>query len=167
MPNSTPSSFPACEFYFACLLLLLSSLFLFSSSFISSTRVPIIVYLPYPALVSIPSKMAAPATGLGSDSLVVHDIEPVTTIGQNDPVANVTNKKPQQSIIPESYDLGAGDEDPTTDELRGRNALRRVSAPIPWVVYTVAFVELCERFSYYGTQVLCKTPTTPYDPDKR
>lgn len=102
--------------------------------------------------------MAAQATGPGSDSLAVHDIEPVTTIGQSDPVTNVTNKKPQQSIIPESYDLGAGDEDPTTDELHGYNALRRVSAPIPWVVYTVAFVELCERFSYYGTQVLCKIP---------
>lgn len=108
--------------------------------------------------------MAAQATGLGSDSLAVHDIESVTAIGQSDPVAN---EKPQQSIIPESYDLGAGDEDPTTDELHGPNALRRVSAPIPWIVYTVAFVELCERFSYYGTQVLCKTPTTPYEPDKK
>lgn len=44
---------------------------------------------------------------------------------------------------------------PTEDELEGENALRRVSAPIPWTVYTVAFVELCERFSYYGTQVVC------------
>lgn len=44
---------------------------------------------------------------------------------------------------------------PTQDELEGENALRRVSAPIPWTVYTVAFVELCERFSYYGTQVVC------------
>lgn len=44
---------------------------------------------------------------------------------------------------------------PTQDELEGEDALRRVSAPIPWTVYTVAFVELCERFSYYGTQVVC------------
>jgi hypothetical protein len=43
----------------------------------------------------------------------------------------------------------------TEEELHGPNALRRVSAPIPWSVYTVAFVELCERFSYYGTQVVC------------
>ncbi|OBT52311.1 hypothetical protein VE04_06871 [Pseudogymnoascus sp. 24MN13] len=43
---------------------------------------------------------------------------------------------------------------PTQDELEGEDALRRVSAPIPWTVYTVAFVELCERFSYYGTQVV-------------
>src|SRR5690554_5158363 len=45
---------------------------------------------------------------------------------------------------------------PTEDELNGANALKRVSAPIPWAVYTVAFVELCERFSYYGTQVVCE-----------
>lgn len=29
--------------------------------------------------------------------------------------------------------------------------LRRVSGKIPWVAFTIAFVELCERFSYYGT----------------
>ncbi|KIW91023.1 uncharacterized protein Z519_07917 [Cladophialophora bantiana CBS 173.52] len=46
------------------------------------------------------------------------------------------------------------DNVPTEGELHGPNALRRVAAPIPWAVYTVAFVELCERFSYYGTQVV-------------
>ncbi|KAJ9602128.1 hypothetical protein H2200_013488 [Cladophialophora chaetospira] len=46
------------------------------------------------------------------------------------------------------------DNIPTQDELHGPSALRRVAAPIPWAVYTVAFVELCERFSYYGTQVV-------------
>ncbi|PYI07407.1 PTR2-domain-containing protein [Aspergillus sclerotiicarbonarius CBS 121057] len=37
---------------------------------------------------------------------------------------------------------------PTYDELK---TLRRVAGKIPWTAYTVAFVELCERFSYYGT----------------
>ena len=32
--------------------------------------------------------------------------------------------------------------------------LRRVSGKIVWVAFTVAFVELCERFSYYGTTVV-------------
>jgi hypothetical protein len=45
---------------------------------------------------------------------------------------------------------------PTEDELHGPGKLLRVSAPIPWAVYTVAFVELVERFSYYGTQVVCE-----------
>jgi POT family proton-dependent oligopeptide transporter len=44
-----------------------------------------------------------------------------------------------------------GDDFPTLDEL---NSLRRVAAKIPWKVYTIAFVELCERFSFYGTQIL-------------
>ncbi|EXJ83708.1 POT family proton-dependent oligopeptide transporter [Capronia coronata CBS 617.96] len=40
---------------------------------------------------------------------------------------------------------------PTEEELK---TLPRVADEIPWRVYTVAFVELCERFSYYGTQIL-------------
>ena len=40
---------------------------------------------------------------------------------------------------------------PSEEELE---TLRRVSGPIPWTAYTVAFVELCERFSYYGTTVV-------------
>jgi len=37
---------------------------------------------------------------------------------------------------------------PTDDELK---TLRRVPAKLPWIAFTVAFVELCERFAYYGT----------------
>lgn len=76
-------------------------------------------------------------------------------------VTTVVNEKlaepgrPEKSLISASYNNEIGDEDPTEEDLHGPNALRRVSAPIPWAVYTVAFVELCERFSYYGTQVLC------------
>jgi POT family proton-dependent oligopeptide transporter len=43
------------------------------------------------------------------------------------------------------------DDSPTDEELK---TLSRVADKIPWRVYTVAFVELCERFSYYGTQIL-------------
>ena len=41
---------------------------------------------------------------------------------------------------------------PTEEELR---TLPRIADKIPPRIYTVAFVELCERFSYYGTQILC------------
>jgi proton-dependent oligopeptide transporter, POT family len=48
-----------------------------------------------------------------------------------------------------STELDEGDfEVPTEEEL---HTLRRVSGVIPWAAYTIAFVELCERFSYYGT----------------
>lgn len=43
--------------------------------------------------------------------------------------------------------------DPTEEEF---HTLRRVPNKIPWLVYTIAFVELCERFSYYGTTIVCK-----------
>lgn len=69
--------------------------------------------------------------------------------------------RPEKSLISASYNNQIGDEDPTEEDLHGPNALRRVSAPIPWAVYTVAFVELCERFSYYGTQVLCMLWSSP------
>jgi POT family proton-dependent oligopeptide transporter len=51
-----------------------------------------------------------------------------------------------------------GDDDdlktiPTDEELA---TLRRVSGKLPWQTFTVAFVELCERFSYYGTTAVCK-----------
>lgn len=41
---------------------------------------------------------------------------------------------------------------PTEEE---EHTLRRVSDKLPWTAYTIAFVELCERFSYYGTTVVC------------
>ncbi|KAK2059725.1 POT family protein [Colletotrichum caudatum] len=52
------------------------------------------------------------------------------------------------------YDSKSDDEyadKPTEEEL---STLRRVSGPIHWGIYTIAFAELCERFSYYGSSVL-------------
>ncbi|KAH6641633.1 POT family-domain-containing protein [Chaetomium tenue] len=42
----------------------------------------------------------------------------------------------------------ADGDSPTEEEL---HTLRRVPDKIPWSIYTIAFIELCERFSYYGT----------------
>ncbi|KAF6817289.1 oligopeptide transporter [Colletotrichum sojae] len=43
---------------------------------------------------------------------------------------------------------------PTDEELR---TLRRVSDHIPFKIFTIAFVELCERFSYYGSIIVVIT----------
>lgn len=51
-----------------------------------------------------------------------------------------------QSVSGEEFD-----DTPTEEDLR---TLRRVSGVIKWSMYTIAFVELCERFSYYGSSVL-------------
>lgn len=46
-----------------------------------------------------------------------------------------------------------GEQYPTEDEKTG---LRKVCGHVPWTAYTIAFVELCERFSYYGTTAVCR-----------
>lgn len=43
--------------------------------------------------------------------------------------------------------------EPTPEEMK---TLRRVTGKIPWTAYTVTFVELCERFSWYGTTAVCE-----------
>lgn len=43
---------------------------------------------------------------------------------------------------------------PTLEELA---TLRRVANNIPLKLFSIAFIELCERFSYYGTTVVCKS----------
>ncbi|KZL67796.1 peptide transporter ptr2 [Colletotrichum incanum] len=57
--------------------------------------------------------------------------------------------------VEDNYYDSKSDDDyedkPTEEEL---NTLRRVSGPIHWGIYTIAFAELCERFSYYGSSVL-------------
>jgi POT family proton-dependent oligopeptide transporter len=54
----------------------------------------------------------------------------------------------------EVFEADLEGEEPTEEELR---TLPRVSGKIPWTAFTIAFVELCERFGYYGCQVLCKS----------
>jgi len=46
-----------------------------------------------------------------------------------------------------------GSEDVSEEDLKN---LRRISGKIPWSAFTIAFVELCERFSYYGTTIVCQ-----------
>lgn len=43
---------------------------------------------------------------------------------------------------------------PNVEELA---TLRRVANTIPAKLFTIAFIELCERFSYYGCTVVCRS----------
>jgi len=50
------------------------------------------------------------------------------------------------------FDADLEGEEPTEEDLA---TLPRISGKIPWSAFTIAFVELCERFGYYGCAVLC------------
>lgn len=52
-----------------------------------------------------------------------------------------------------------GEQYPTSDELK---TLRRTHGHVPWLLYTIAFVELCERFAYYGTTIVCTFDDRPH-----
>lgn len=73
---------------------------------------------------------------------------------------SVTKAGIEQAMVTAERRPSEYDDVPTEAELHGPTALRRIAAPIPWAVYTVAFVELCERFSYYGTQIVCTFPAS-------
>ena len=62
------------------------------------------------------------------------------------------------SAVPYEDDASLQKTFPSSDELK---TLRRVAGEIPWTAYTVAFVELCERFSYYGTTAVCMSGNPP------
>lgn len=50
--------------------------------------------------------------------------------------------------------FAADEEDPEYITQEDLINLRRVSGKIPWQAYTIAFCELCERFSYYGSTIV-------------
>jgi POT family proton-dependent oligopeptide transporter len=75
-----------------------------------------------------------------------HEVAPL-------PVAQGQASGRHDSIVyADSSDFEHG-EYPTAEEIQ---TLRRVPDHIDYKVYALAFVELVERFSYYGTTVVCK-----------
>lgn len=56
---------------------------------------------------------------------------------------------------PNSYNSDVGSFDSGEISEEDLRTLRRVAGKIPWQAWTITFVEFCERFSYYGTTVVC------------
>lgn len=87
--------------------------------------------------------------------------DPALDVGPEAARAEVKGLGQLVSPLPEKHvedDAPSGpdsDDDtaPTEEELA---TLRRVPGRIPWICFTVAFVELCERFAYYGTTAVRK-----------
>lgn len=65
------------------------------------------------------------------------------------------NNDDEPSAVP------TGLEAPTMEEMA---TLRRVPNHIPAKLFTIAFIELCERFSYYGCTVVCKLRNSFHSP---
>jgi POT family proton-dependent oligopeptide transporter len=83
---------------------------------------------------------------------IQHDVE--VSEKRQDPSQDLTiEPAPANSSPAEGEDEVLNKVYPTEDDLRN---LRRVSGHLHWTIFTVAFVELCERFSYYGTTAVCK-----------
>lgn len=82
---------------------------------------------------------------------------PIFEVGEKEALARAGTS---DSLTHEPYVEFEADligEEPTEEDLA---TLRRVSGQIPWTAFTIGFVELCERFGYYGCQVLCKCRET-------
>lgn len=93
-----------------------------------------------------------------------------TSIAVSDDVHAIVKDKEAADLAPvltnaEDDDLGitADGRTPTEEEL---HTLRRIPDKIPLSIYTIAFIELCERFSYYGTTAVftnfIQQPRPPY-----
>jgi POT family proton-dependent oligopeptide transporter len=68
-------------------------------------------------------------------------------------------KKASTVVSHAASSIRQGREVPTVEDF---NTLRRISGKVPWTAYTIAFVELCERFSYYGTTAVCMSRAIDY-----
>lgn len=79
---------------------------------------------------------------------------PMYEVGEKQALYSSETTGSHQHAAPVEFEADLEGEEPTAEDLL---TLRRVSGKIPWIAFTIAFVELCERFGYYGCQVLCKS----------
>lgn len=77
---------------------------------------------------------------------------PIFEVGEKQALARSDTTDSHHIQPPVEFEADLEGEEPTPEDLA---TLRRVSGKIPWTAFTIAFVELCERFGYYGCQVLC------------
>ena len=71
-----------------------------------------------------------------------------------EPVSSQSRDDKHKLLNSARYGNSTVDDEPSEEEL---HTLCRVSGQIPFKVYTIALLELCERFSYSGTIVCCKS----------
>ncbi|KAK6856238.1 hypothetical protein PG990_000736 [Apiospora arundinis] len=70
------------------------------------------------------------------------------------PSATLQGTEKENAFVAEHSSTSEGFDSYETPSEEEMQTLRRVSGKINWSIYTIAFAELCERFSYYGSYVL-------------
>ncbi|CCG84806.1 protein of unknown function [Taphrina deformans PYCC 5710] len=102
---------------------------------------------------SVPFDNSVAHSGVGSDKLAPHAVNEKSQHGMADISLTGSHTADEDLKHPDH---------PTEEDLA---TLRKVAGKVPWTAYTVAFVELCERFSYYGsTQVFTNFIQHPLPP---
>lgn len=89
---------------------------------------------------------------------VVHEVEPVQCVLRTPgtfTTAILTNRPKQPEKSTEANEKALTEtpdgEEPNNDE---KSSLRHVAENLPLSAWLIAFIELCERFTYYGMQGL-------------
>ncbi|KAJ5587998.1 uncharacterized protein N7459_003763 [Penicillium hispanicum] len=84
-----------------------------------------------------------------------HDVDVIEKHPDHQPAGSLNSARIEPAPVEQLPNSSHDGEDeslqkiyPNDEDLR---TLRRVAGKLPWTIFTVAFVELCERFSYYGT----------------
>lgn len=93
----------------------------------------------------------AEVTEISKSRAISHDIGTDEKVPVVDDLT-IDNAPPVREGSIEGDDYALEKTAPTDEELA---TLRRVAGKLPAAAYSVAFVELCERFSYYGTTAVC------------
>ncbi|KAM0282393.1 hypothetical protein ACHAQH_003074 [Verticillium albo-atrum] len=91
---------------------------------------------------------------LDNEAIAKAHVPQATIQGTEQELNNAKGSIDITRAVSNTYDdepLGKYEDDPSEEDL---HTLRRVSGGIQWSMYTIAFAELCERFSYYGSAVL-------------
>ncbi|KAI5202111.1 PTR2-domain-containing protein [Aureobasidium subglaciale] len=86
------------------------------------------------------AKAHVPEAAIQGTAYEIHAGRGSMDVGKSQPLYEVRTPETEEE-----------DDTPTEDDLKN---LRRISGKIKWAAYTVAFVELAERFSYYGSSIL-------------
>jgi hypothetical protein len=88
---------------------------------------------------------------VAAQEVAKHDAELRKSVEARKSDAAAADDAPAEKELTGIPEPGALADSPSEEDL---HTLRRVADHIPLKLFTIAFIELCERFSYYGTVIV-------------